>query len=147
MPFPLSDADLERVRAAVTGGNKIEAIKLYRELARVGLAEAKSAVEAIEAGRQVGAPSLAAASNDDIDQIQAAVFAGKTIEAIKLYRTITGEGLKESKQFVDALEAELRRTDPDKFTAPPARGCGLAAIVLLASAAGLSSLIAGTLFW
>jgi ribosomal protein L7/L12 len=145
MPLPLSDADLERVRATVTNGNKIEAIKLYRELTGVGLAEAKSAVEAIEARRQVGTPPLAAASNNDIDQIQAAIFAGNKIQAIKLYRTATGEGLKESKGFIDALEAELRRTDPDKFTAPPLRGCGVAAAILLAFAAGLSSLLLGTL--
>ena len=63
-------------------------------------------------------------SNDDIDQIQAAVFAGEKIRAIKMYRAATGEGLKESKDFIDALEDELRRTEPTQFTAPTAKGCG-----------------------
>jgi ribosomal protein L7/L12 len=33
---------------------------------------------------------------------------GKAIQAIKAYRELTGLGLKESKQAVDALTAELR---------------------------------------
>jgi ribosomal protein L7/L12 len=43
------DAD-PQVRALLQSGNKIEAIKRYRELTGVGLAEAKDAVEAIERG-------------------------------------------------------------------------------------------------
>ena len=39
---------LEAVQAALMTGNKIMAIKLYREATGVGLAEAKAAVEAME---------------------------------------------------------------------------------------------------
>lgn len=39
-----------RVISLVRQGNKIEAIKLYRELTNVGLAEAKSVIDRIEAG-------------------------------------------------------------------------------------------------
>lgn len=39
-----------RVMDAIRRGSKIEAIKLYRELTNVGLAEAKAAVDRIEAG-------------------------------------------------------------------------------------------------
>lgn len=49
-PRPAPDAEgMERVRAALRDGNKIEAIKLYRELTGVGLKDAKDAVEAMEA--------------------------------------------------------------------------------------------------
>jgi ribosomal protein L7/L12 len=41
---PTSDP---RIAELVASGNKIEAIKLYRELTGVGLAEAKSAVESM----------------------------------------------------------------------------------------------------
>jgi len=41
--------DDERVLEALHKGNMIEAIKIYRELFNVGLAEAKEAVEAIRA--------------------------------------------------------------------------------------------------
>src|SRR5690349_17103825 len=37
------------VKRALFAGNKIEAIKLYREQMKVGLAESKAAVEALEA--------------------------------------------------------------------------------------------------
>lgn len=38
-----------QIQDALRRGNKIEAIKIYRELMGVGLAEAKQAVDAIEA--------------------------------------------------------------------------------------------------
>lgn len=44
----LSPQALEGVRAALSGGNKILAIKLYRVATGVGLAEAKASVEAME---------------------------------------------------------------------------------------------------
>jgi hypothetical protein len=57
-------------------------------------------------------------------QIADHVFAGNKITAIKLYREHSGEGLKESKDFVEAMETELRAREPGKFTARPAgKGC------------------------
>jgi hypothetical protein len=38
----------EAIKAALFAGNKIEAIKLYREHTKLGLAESKAAVEALE---------------------------------------------------------------------------------------------------
>ena len=95
----------------------------------------------MEANRPVSAAASGSFSNDDIDQIQAAVFAGQKIAAIKLYRAATGEGLKESKEFIDALEDELRRTEPTKFTAPAAKGCGVSVLCLVV-AAGLVARLA-----
>jgi hypothetical protein len=69
-------------------------------------------------------------SNVD-DEIQAALFRGHKIEAIKLHRGATGKGLKEAKDFVEALEAELRRTSPEKFTGPSG-GCGSAVLAVVA---------------
>ena len=64
--------------------------------------------------------------DDAIEQIRSALFAGQKIEAIKLYREATGCGLKESKDVVEALEAELRIRSPELFTAVPGKGgCGL----------------------
>jgi ribosomal protein L7/L12 len=122
---------MDRVKAAIASGNKIEAIKLFRAASGVGLAEAKQFVEDLEAGRTPGAPPSESVTNDDIEQIQATLFRGDRIAAIKLYRTSTGEGLKESRDFILAVEAELRRTDPGKFTAPPAKGCGTLVLCLL----------------
>lgn len=44
-------AYIGQIKSLLQRGNKIEAIKIYREATGVGLAEAKAAVEAIEAGR------------------------------------------------------------------------------------------------
>ena len=46
---PNSDPTLSpQIREALRRGNKIEAIKIYRELTGVGLAEAKQAIDSLE---------------------------------------------------------------------------------------------------
>jgi hypothetical protein len=83
---------------------------------------------------------MSAAPNDPNEQIKEDIFNGRKIDAIKKYRAITREGLKESKDFIEALEVELRATSPEKFTVPPrGKGCGAAIlcvvlIVVIASA-------------
>jgi len=92
----------------VKDGRKIEAIKLYRELTGVGLKEAKDAIEELEAGRMVtfaqNVVSMGSASVS-MEQIQAELAEGHKIEAIKLYRQMTGQGLKEAKDAVERMEA------------------------------------------
>ena len=56
--------------------------------------------------------------------ITEALFAGRKIEAIKIYREFSGEGLKEAKQAMEKLEAELRQECPEKFGASTKAGCG-----------------------
>ncbi|HAS82913.1 MAG TPA: hypothetical protein DCS43_09645 [Verrucomicrobia bacterium] len=69
-------------------------------------------------------------------QIADYVIAGQNINAIKLYREHSGQGLKASKDFVDALEAELRTKEPGKFAARPAgNGC-----LGMVAACGISAL-------
>jgi hypothetical protein len=78
-------------------------------------------------------------SDDDLRRIRDAVFAGRKIQAIKHYRDCTGIGLKEAKDFVDAVERRLRESDPDQFSVPPGRkGCA-AAVLALGIAIGLSA--------
>jgi hypothetical protein len=48
-------------------------------------------------------------------QIQAALFRGQKIEAIRLFRECTGAGLAEAKLAVEQLEAKLRAAEPDRF--------------------------------
>lgn len=54
------DARLAPVREALARENKIEAIKEYRAIFRVGLKEAKDAVEAMAEGRDVSHPAVPA---------------------------------------------------------------------------------------
>lgn len=101
---PPSEAGVRRLLAA---GDKIGAIKQYRELTGLGLKEAKDAVEAMDAGRALPVPSVPAktpgldpASDPEIRRL---VDAGELIEAIKRYRTRTGAGLKEAKDAIEGL--------------------------------------------
>jgi hypothetical protein len=51
-PLPPSQNNYVQIEQLIRGGNKIAAIKLYRETYGVGLAEAKNAVERIEMGQR-----------------------------------------------------------------------------------------------
>ncbi len=57
-------------------------------------------------------------------QIADRVFSGQKIAAIKLYREHSGKNLKEAKEFIESLEAQLRAREPDKFRTPAVgKGC------------------------
>jgi hypothetical protein len=56
MSFPLSSDARQQIQEALGRGSKIEAIKIYREATSTGLAEAKHAVEQMEAELRVQAP-------------------------------------------------------------------------------------------
>ncbi|MDG2390387.1 MAG: ribosomal protein L7/L12 [Planctomycetaceae bacterium] len=66
-------------------------------------------------------------------QIADAIFAQRKIEAIKLYRDASGQGLKEAKDFIESLTTELQEKSPEKFTSgsASASGCGSSAVLLI----------------
>ena len=70
------------------------------------------------------------------------VFAGNKIAAVKLYREYSDDGLKESYDFIKAMEAELRVREPDKFAARPAGGNGCLGILALCGLGILAVLLA-----
>jgi len=71
-------------------------------------------------------------SDDDVQRIMAAVFAGQKILAIKLYRQAAKSSLLDAKNFVEALEDRLWQESPEKFTKPPTKGgCARSAAVML----------------
>jgi hypothetical protein len=73
---------------------------------------------------------------DKMDALREHIFRGRKIEAIKLYRELTGLGLKESKDEIERLEATLRKEHPGKFSAPAkGKGC-LGAAAMLGISAG-----------
>ena len=113
-----------QVVSLVQRGNTIEAIRLYREAARVSLHEAKEAVGAIEArlrqervagaapppppfaappAARAGGRPIPAWMQPVVDQLNR----GNKIGAIKAYRDATGVGLAEAKATVEALERQL----------------------------------------
>ena len=60
------------------------------------------------------------------------IFAGRKIEAIKIYREQMNVGLKDAKEAVEALSQELRLEFPEQFNASEKSGCGSAAVFLIA---------------
>jgi hypothetical protein len=72
-------------------------------------------------------------------QLREALFAGRKIEAIKIYREAGGGGLKEAKEKVEALEIELRKTNPAAFRNSGTKtGClGVLVISILLAASAL----------
>ena len=76
-------------------------------------------------------------SEDQTRAITDSLLTGRKIEAIKIYREASGEGLKEAKEFIESLTATLREKHPNKF---PAAKKGCASVIIL----GLTTLtIAG----
>jgi large subunit ribosomal protein L7/L12 len=122
MPTDDTNHDAE-LQALVAAGRKIEAIKRYRELTRVGLKEAKDAVEALMRGAAL--PSREPGEVPFETEIISLLEQGRKIAAIKLYRERTGVGLKDAKDFIEALAADRR------IAAPSRSGC-LGFVVLVA---------------
>lgn len=111
--MPADDTNLDaELRVLLGSGHKIDAIKRYREVTGAGLAEAKEAVEALERGEPV--PGKRPGDSGLETKIVSLLQGGKKIDAIKLYREKTGVGLKEAKDFIEALAADRRVAAPSK---------------------------------
>ncbi len=102
---------MEEVRRLIQAGQKINAIKAYRLATGAGLKEAKVAVERMAAGTNVPLPQERSAKTGpglvDPEKLQGLIRDGRKIEAIKYIRQQRGVGLKEAKEAVDWLEANL----------------------------------------
>ena len=81
-------------------------------------------------------------TQEQIDNIQNALAACRKIEAIKIYREATGQGLKEAKDFVEALIPKLIEQDPQKFAKLASQKTGGCAGVVL-----LGICLVGALVW
>jgi ribosomal protein L7/L12 len=111
-PTHLSPEEVQaRLAERVASGDTINAIKLYRLLHGGNLKDAKDAVDAMKAGRApVSSPGRQPLSGEAApDAILRAIRDDNLIQAIKLYRDHHGVGLKEAKDAVEAMRAELRR--------------------------------------
>lgn len=102
---------LSEISDLIAQGNKIGAIKLYREVFDTSLTEAKEAIEQLADGKPITQVNVLAEGevlqprNELLEaQIQQLVQDGKKIEAIKRYRETYHTGLKESKEAIEAYE-------------------------------------------
>ncbi len=118
------------IKNLLASGRKIEAIKRYREETGTGLAEAKDAVESLEAGRSF--PEAQPEDSDLTSQVIGLLGRGEKIEAVKLYRNKFGGGLKEAKEAVERIG--------EQNGIPSSSGSGCLGVVILVAivVAGLS---------
>ena len=79
-------------------------------------------------------------TQEEIEAIGDALAAGRKIEAIKIYRDATGKGLKEAKEFIEALIPKLQEHDPEKY-AKLAKSGGCTSMLLLGVTLGCVSII------
>lgn len=78
-------------------------------------------------------------SKDTVDIIAGALESGRKIEAIKIYREATGQGLKEAKDFIDQLIPRLKEQDPERYAKLSASsGAGCASMILVAVGVGIA---------
>jgi ribosomal protein L7/L12 len=101
----------QQLKEMAAQGNKIAAIAQYREITGVSLREAKDAVEALMRGAPVSHPvSLQDSGPDPFleNRIKRLLAERKKIEAVKTYREAHQCGLKEAKDAVDLIQAEMR---------------------------------------
>ena len=101
------------IRALLATRQKINAIKVYRQVTGAGLKQAKEAVEAIEAGGTLDAGLLTSHENkiyspmnesSTIGQAAQLVKEGDKIAAIRLLRNHYDVSLKVAKDAADLLE-------------------------------------------
>ena len=84
-------------------------------------------------------------TDDQLAGIRTEIFAGRKIQAIKLYREAAGCGLKDAKDVVESLEDELRAKEPESFSATKKSGCAsvvLIGISLIGAVAATARLLA-----
>jgi len=113
-----------QIRELLAQGQKLTAIKLYRETTGVDLKEAKDTIEAIERGEPVYSypPGRFDTQNDALleEQIKQLLARRQKIQAVRLYRETYTCGLKEAKDAVDAIEAQMQRELRTNLPATPA---------------------------
>jgi ribosomal protein L7/L12 len=100
-----SDRLQEEILTLLTSGQKLEAVKRFKNSFQVSLAEAKQAIDHLEAGQLP--VSSASPAGDDPDNIAELVRQGKKLVAIKDYRARHGCSLQEAKEQVEAIERQL----------------------------------------
>jgi ribosomal protein L7/L12 len=119
----LSTYQEEQIRELVNQDKKIAAVKLYREYTGASLKKATDEVEKIATGTPTQFPDPPQTLEPDSvlkNQIERLLTERKKIEAVKVYREATNCGLKEAKDEVEHIQAEMRREGYSSIPSAPA---------------------------
>lgn len=111
MDNPLSDQQRQQIAATLNAGRKLDAVKLYRDFTGANLTGAVRAIDAFDPQAPAATPTAPQLSEADQQRLNDLLAAGQTVQAIKLFRELTGLSLQEAKQAIDAMTpASQRRT-------------------------------------
>lgn len=130
------------VLAALQSGNKMVAIKLLREASGLGLKEAKDVIDEYDGRNLAHAVSVTSVSPLP-EPVLVALRRGHKVEAIRLLREMTGLGLKEAKDWVDAWPQE---TQSESLMAAPGEVPKSGNLVWWGVAAAVAAFVAYHLF-
>ncbi len=104
-PPPDAQSIIAQIEAWVQRGNKINAIKAYREYTGVGLKMAKDVIDAIGRGDATGWQAQLAAF--DLEHVRQLIREGRKSDAVSYYQQQLGLALGDARAIVDALEATM----------------------------------------
>ena len=80
-------------------------------------------------------------TTEQVEAIADALAANRKIEAIKIYRQATGKGLREAKDFIEALIPKLKEQDAERFAHLALPGSGCASAVFLCLGGAIAALV------
>jgi len=100
----------ERIQEAMNKGNKIEAIKVYRELTGLGLKESKDAIDYVLAHPDVEFEKKKRATYDKLDAgVRDLVVEGRIDEAIEVYQKFAGVDEYTAMDAIAEIEHDIRQ--------------------------------------
>lgn len=96
----ISNETLQKIQLLLKLDQKLQAVVIVREETKCSLKEAKDYVD------QLGEIAITPITVENIDQqLRILLSQGRKLEAVKLYKEHSGEGLAASKDYVDHLAA------------------------------------------
>ena len=91
----------KNIKTLITDKKKQDAVLLYKTTKGTTLAAARTAVNKIVGVKTPVDPRM--------KEVEKLLKAGTVLAAVKLYKEITGMGLKESKEAVDAMKVDIKK--------------------------------------
>ncbi|HEY9078145.1 MAG TPA: ribosomal protein L7/L12 [Anaerolineaceae bacterium] len=143
----LTDSGMvEEIKRLLRAGNKIEAIKIYRQHTEAGLKEAKEAVDRLEVSLKMQSLPETADNGAEFTPLQrelrALLAAGRKPEAVELYRKRTQASIAESRLVVDQMAATLPPADRARLKANSRKEVVTCIVLILAALIFLGGLAA-----
>lgn len=93
------EINLQEISSLISQNRKLEAIKYVVDQTNCTLLEAKNLVDDLSDNKRSQTIEI-----DGLEQVRELLKQNKKIEAVKLVKSMTGLGLKESKEIVDNLD-------------------------------------------